>query len=215
MVEKRQLIELRNSLRRRGFWVDILEGELILDRWYSKSNYNEMLSLLTGIGIAVKAVRRGIRVDLSSSISEEILLQIETASRDDFECYVGRFPIPELLILDATNDLEIFELDYGIASLVFSLNKVGLSTSMSCDGHGRVNPKIWFNGHDQLEEMRLILKKVNLYSSLAYDWDVKMDGNGIVLFGIKRLDIDKFEVRKIQDDTLSISEFLVNKYLLV
>ncbi|MGD6961541.1 hypothetical protein ACQCVB_04985 [Fictibacillus phosphorivorans] len=214
-MKKRQLIELRNSLRRRGFWIDIIEGELVLDRWFSQANYNEMLTLLTGFGISVEAGIRGIRVNTNSLVSEKLLLQVETAMKDDIERNVVRFTKPEFVILDGTNALEIFELDYGIASLVFSLNKVGLNTSMSCDGHGRVNPKIWFNGHDQLEEIRLILKKVNLYSSLAYDWDVKKDGNGIVLFGIQRLNADKFEVSKIQDDALSISEFLVNEYLLV
>lgn len=210
-MKKRHLIELRNSLRRRGFWVDLVEGELVLDRWFSQANYNEMQTLLTGLGISVEAGIRGIRVGSNSSVSEEIFFQVETASRDAFERDVERFTTPELLILDATNNLEIFDLDYGIAALVFSFNKVGLNTSMSCDGHGRENPKIWFNGHDQLKEIRQILKKVNLDRSLAYDWEVKKDRSGIVLLGIKRLATDKFEVSKVQDDALAISEFLVNQ----
>lgn len=36
-MKKRELVEISNSLRRRGFWVDIVEVETVLNDWYLRS----------------------------------------------------------------------------------------------------------------------------------------------------------------------------------
>ncbi len=206
-MKKKHLIDLRNSLRRRGFWVDVVEGEIVLDRWFSERNYNEMLSLLMDLGISVEAGIRGIRVN--SSVSDELLLHIETSTREDFKW--KNIPRVEL-VLDSINDIPIFELDYGIASLVFAFNKAKLYTCMSCDGHGRKAPRIWFNGHTRLEEVQQILEMAALETSFAYDWGIKKEGWGFILFATRRLANGMFDVSKVQDDAISLSEFIVNKY---
>jgi hypothetical protein len=209
ILKKRHLLELRNSLRRRGFWVDIVEGELVLDSWYSESNFYEMVSLLSSLDISVEAGDRGIRIISNSSISDNVLVQIETATRDESRGYSNEVSLPKLFRFDSINRLSIFELDYGIASLVHSLNKVGLPTSMSCDGHGRKDAKIWFNG-EQMEEVRKLLEMATREISFAYDWEVSKERVGFILTGKKRLASDGWDVSKVQDDALGFSEFLLN-----
>ncbi|MBY0124408.1 hypothetical protein [Bacillus sp. S/N-304-OC-R1] len=208
-MKKRELIELRNSLRRRGFWVDIVEGEFVLDSWFSRSNYYEMVSLLSSLKITLEAGNRGVRVKSNSSIPDEILSQIETATCDVFREYNTEVPLPILFQGISRNDLSISELDYGIASLVFSLNKVGLYTSMSCDGHGRQEAKMWFNGN-QMEEVRNLLEMAKREISFAYDWDVKKETVGFLLIGRRRSASDPLDVGKVQDDALAFSEYLIN-----
>jgi hypothetical protein len=111
-------------------------------------------------------------------------------------------------------NVTVFELDYGIGSLVFSLNKVGLTTYMSCDGHGERNPEIRLNGHNHLKLIKEILEIANHKISFAYNWEVKMNYSGMVLTAKKRLMGDKWDVRKIQDDALAFSEFLLASSLI-
>jgi hypothetical protein len=207
-MKKRHLIDLRNSLRRRGFWVDIVEGELVLDSWFSSSNYYEMVSLLSSFELSLEAGVRGIRVKSNSSIPDDMLTKIETASTNEYERYNREIKLPMLFQASSRNALSISELDYGIASLVFSFNKVGLYTSMSCDGHGREDAKIWFNG-DQLEEVRHLIEMASREISFAYDWEVKKGNVGFVLIGKKRLSSDRWNVGKVQDDALALSEFII------
>jgi hypothetical protein len=208
-MKKRELIELRNSLRRRGFWVDIVESELVLDSWYSRANYDEMVTLLSSLKVSLEAGNRGIRVISNSSIQDETLTQIETATRDNFREYNAEVQSPIRFQGSSINDLSISELDYGIASLVFSLNKVGLFTSMSCDGHGRQEAKLWFNGN-QMEKVQKLLGMASREISFAYDWEVKKESVGFVLIGRRRLASDHLDVGKVQDDALAISEYLIN-----
>lgn len=208
-MKKRELIELRNSLRRRGFWGDIVEGELVLDSWFSRSNYYEMVSLLSSLEISLGTGNRGIHVKSKSSISDDIFVQIETTTRNEFGRYNGEIQLSMLFQGNSRNDLSTLEFDYGIASLVFSLNKVGLYTSMSCDGHGRGEAKIWFNGN-QIEEVRKLLEMASLETSFAYDWEVKKETVGFVLTGKRRLASDRWDGGKVQDDALAFSEYLIN-----
>ncbi|WP_223702723.1 hypothetical protein [Sutcliffiella deserti] len=210
-MKKRHLIDLRNSLRRRGFWVDILEGELVLDSWFSSSNYFGMVSLLSSLELSLEVGNRGILVKSNSSIPDSILTKIETASYNDDLWYNRTIHLPMLFQESSRNGLPISHLDYGIACLVFSLNKVGLYTSMSCDGHGREAAKIWFNG-DQLGEVQHLIKLASQEISFAYDWEVKKERVGFVLKGIKRLSSERWDVGKVQDDALAFSEFLINTY---
>jgi hypothetical protein len=82
---------------------------------------------------------------------------------------------------------------------------------MSCDGHGRENAKIWFNG-DQLEEVRQLIERASQEISFAYDWEVKKERVGFVLAGKKRLSSDRWDVGKVQDDALALTMFLINTY---
>ena len=210
-MKKRHLIDLRNSLRRRGFWVDIVEGEIVLDTWFSKSNYYEVVSLLSSFEFSLEPGNRGIRVKSNSSVPDDILAKIETATRNDFERFNGKVELPVFFQATSTNDLTICDLDYGIASLVFSLNKVGLYTSMSCDGHGREDAKIWFNGN-QMREVEHHLEMASREISFAYDWEVNKENVGFVLIGRKRISRDRWNVSKVQDDALAFSEYLINTY---
>ncbi|PGX34596.1 hypothetical protein COE67_19920 [Priestia megaterium] len=115
---------------------------------------------------------RGIHVKSNSSIPDDTFVQIETATRNDFGRYNSEVPLPLLFQVNSRNDLIISELDYSIASLTFSLNKVSLYTSMCCDGHGREEAKIWFKGN-HIEEVRKLLEIDSLEIDFAYDWEVK------------------------------------------
>jgi hypothetical protein len=211
-LKKKHLIELRNSLRRRGFWVDVIDGELVLNGWYSKSNFCEMLNLLTSLQISIKIGEQGIRLEPNTLVPDEILNRIESFNRSEFRFIPSSLTIPQRWSHNPNNDLSILEIDSGIASLVFALNKVGLYTSMSCDGHGQRPPKIWLNGHEHLETIRKILMKANQEVSFAYDWEINKEGSSSVLTAKKRLSNDKWDVKKIQDDALALSEYLCNHY---
>ena len=211
-MKKKHLIELRNSLRRRGFWVDVIDGELVLDRWYSKSNFYEMLNLLTSLQISIKIGEQGIRLEPNTLVPDEILNRIESFNRSEFRFILSSLKIPQRWSHNLNNDLSILEIDCGIASLVFALNKVGLYTSMSRDGHGQREPKIWLNGHAYIETIRKILMEANQEVSFAYDWEINKEGSSSVLTAKKRLSNDKWDVKKIQDDALALSEYLCNYY---
>lgn len=170
-----------------------------------------MISLLSSHKVSLEAGNRGVRVKSNFSIPDNILIQIETAIGDDFRVLIDKDLLPKRFQDTSRNSLSIFELDYGIASLVFSLNKVGLYTSMSCDGHGRLEAKMWFNGN-QIEEIRELLVMANREISFAYNWDVKKEAVGFVLIGRRRLTSDQLDVGKVQDDAFAFSEYLINTY---
>lgn len=216
MVEKKSLIELINSLRRRGFWVELIHGELVLDSWFSKYNYYEMVRLLHSLNFQLEMGEQGIRLNSNSYAQDEMLNKIETIDRRDlWDNDNSLLSIPDTWNCNQINHLSILELDYGIASLVFSLSKVELYTSMSCDGHSEREPRIWLNGHNYIREIRDILTKANLEISLAYDWKIKKENRVSVLTAKRRLVNDKWDVDKIQDDALALSQFLLNNYLLL
>lgn len=212
-MKKKQLSDLRNSLRRRGFWVNVEEGELVLDHSFTKTNYEEMYSILMNTGLLVETGERGIRVHSDSSVPDKVLAQIETADQS-----VARRPnhsilLPKLSSFLLDHDLSVGELDFGIASLVYALNKADFITSMSCDGHGNRAPGIWFNGLHQMKELDNLLALVNQETSFAYDWKVQKETVGFVLTAKKRLKSDQWDVSKIQDDALAFSEFLLKSTL--
>ncbi|MCR6097767.1 hypothetical protein HXA31_00025 [Salipaludibacillus agaradhaerens] len=210
-MKKRELVELKNSLRRRGFWVDIIKGELVLDSWYSRSNYYEMVSLLSSLGVSWESGNKGIRVNTNSSISDEVLFKIEIASRDNFRRPTHEVQLPRLFQASSRNDISISELDYGIASLVFSLNKVGIDTSMSCDGHGREDAKIWLTGN-QIELVEDLINSARREVSFAFDWEVVKKSRSLILTGKKRITSDNWDVSKVQDDSLAFSQYLTKTY---
>ncbi|MBE2907577.1 hypothetical protein [Anoxybacillus flavithermus] len=211
-MKKKHLIELRNSLRRRGFWVDVIDRELVLDQWYSKSNFCEMLELLTSLQISIQIGEQGIRLEPNTLVPDEIFNRIESFNRDDLRLIPISLTIPQGWSYNPNNDLSMLEIDCGIVSLVFALNKVDLYTSMSCDGHGQREPKIWFNGHAYIETIRKILMEANREVSFAYDWEIREEGSSSVLTAKKRLSNDKWDVKKIQDDALALSEYIYNNY---
>lgn len=179
-MNKRNLLELRDSIRRRGFWVDILDSELVLDSWYSKSNFEELVSLLNHLQLSIEVGEKGIRVN-SDSLTSNLLKQIETTSKEDMMHNDPTILIPALWKYNERNDLSILDLDYGIAILVFALNKIGFQTSMSCDGHGRIEPNMWFNHQQYIEEMSNLLFVTSKENSFAYDWEVKNERVGFTL----------------------------------
>lgn len=199
-------------MRRRGFWVDVIDRELVLDQWYSKSNFCEMLKLLTSLQISIQIGEQGIRLEPNTLVPDEIFNRIESFNRDDLRLIPISLTIPQGWSYNPNNDLSMLEIDCGIASLVFALNKVDLYTSMSCDGHGQREPKIWFNGHAYIETIRKILMEANREVSFAYDWEIREEGSSSVLTAKKRLSNDKWDVKKIQDDALALSEYIYNNY---
>lgn len=209
-MNKRNLLELRDSVRRRGFWVDIVDGELILDSWYSQSNFNELVRLLTKLPLSIEIGEKGIRAT-SDSLPSGLLNQIETASREDVEYSKSGNLIPPLWNDNEGNDLSLLELDYGIAIMVFSLNKVGFQTSMSCDGHGRKEANMWFNHQEYMKEMSNLLFLASKENSFAYDWEIRKENVGFALTTRKRLANEAWDVRKIQDDVLSLSSFILKE----
>lgn len=209
-MNKRNLLELRDSIRRRGFWVDLVDGELILDSWYSQSNFNELVRLLTRLPLSIEIGEKGIRVT-SDSLPSGLLNQIETASREDVEYSKSGNLIPPLWNDNEGNDLSILELDYGIAIMVFSLNKVGFQTSMSCDGHGRKEANMWFNHQEYITEISNLLSIASKENSFAYDWEIRKENVGFALTTRKRLANEAWDVGKIQDDVLSLSSFILKE----
>lgn len=214
MLKKKLLLELRNSLRRRGFWVDVVDKELVLDVWYSKSNFIEMVSLLTALQIGVSIGEQGIRLKPNTLVSDALFQQIEFFHRQGWNRFSVSRPqeVPAAWNHNPDNDLSILDLDSGIASLVFALNKVGLYTSMSCDGHGQREPNIWLRRQDYAETIQNILMEANQQVSFAYDWEIKKGYRNIVLTAKRRLSIDKWDVEKIQDDALALSEYIYKNY---
>jgi hypothetical protein len=66
---------------------------------------------------------------------------------------------------------------------------------MSCDGHGRRDAKIWFNGN-QMEEVRKLFEMAIREINFAYDWEVNKERVGFVLTGKKCLASDRWDVSK-------------------
>jgi hypothetical protein len=209
-MNKRNLLELRDSIRRRGFWVDIVADEFVLDSWYPKSNFDELVSLLNQLRLSIQVGEKGIRVN-SDSLPSNLLVQIETVLSEDVKHTNTRCEMPEFWMNNEENDLSILDLDRGIAALVFALNKVGYQTSMSCDGHGRREPNIWFNHQSYIEEINNLLVSASKENSFAYDWEIKKERIGFALTARKRLASEAWDVRKIQDDVFTFSSFILKE----
>lgn len=210
-MNKKHSIELRNSLRRRGFWGSLTDGEFVLDKWYSNQNYYEMVNLLAAVHLDFEVDLRGIRI-ISDSVTDERLDRIESICRNDLRYIqrIRRFVLPKLWEGNNQNDLQIIDLDAGIGSLVFSLNKVGFQTSMSCDGHGNREPNVWSNHQEDIKSINALLLKAAQEISLAYDWEIEKKIVGFTLTAKRRLKSDIWDVKKIQDDAYGLSKFLLN-----
>lgn len=210
-VNKKNLLELRDSIRRRGFWVNLEGDEFILDRYYSEGYFYHLVNLLNEFSIPVEVTLFGFKVT-ADSIPSEALERLETMTkREEFELrFNDRVDTSKHLGLYSNSyHLRIMELDYGLASLVFALNKVGFTTAMSCDGHGERKATIWFNYPQYIPELNELLEEAAKQHSLAYDWEIKKDGIGFILVANKRLKKDKYDSRKVQDDTCTLSEFII------
>lgn len=210
-VNKRNLLELRDSIRRRGFWVNLEGDEFILDQYYGEGYFYHLVNLLNEFSIPVEVTLFGFRVT-ADSIPSETLERLETLTKN--EAFELRFRNR----VDTSKhhgfyferyDLPIMELDYGLASLVFALNKVGFQTAMSCDGHGRRKATIWFNYPEYIPELTELLEEAAKQHSLAYDWEIVKFGIGFTLVANKRLKKDKYDSRKVQDDACTLSEFII------
>lgn len=211
-MQKKLLLAFRDVLRRRGFWVELTDGELVLDPWYSDVNFFEMTTILKVLRINFGIGKRGIRILPNAHVSDEIFRQIERFDREKWYSYgISRWQeVPAFWPHDSRNDIRIKELDRGIASLVFALNKAGLYTTMSCDGHGKRPPKIWMRRREDAGTIRDILTEAAQQASFAYDWKIKTENPNIVLTARKRLFADEWDVGKIQDDAVTLSEYIYN-----
>lgn len=210
-VNGKNLLELRDSMRRRGFWVNLVGDEFILDSYHRKGDFYHLINLLNEFSIPVEVTFDGFKVT-TDLIPSEALERLETITkREAYELeFRNRIDTSEHrgFYLDRY-DLHIMELDYGLASLVFALNKVGFITAMSCDGHGRRKATIWSNYPQYISELSELIEQAAKQHSLAYDWEVKKDGIGFILVANKRLARDKYDSRKVQDDACTLSEFII------
>lgn len=214
-MKRNVLLDLRDSLRRRGFWVELVDHELVLDQWYSRHNFLELVTLLTAHQIPIKIGDRGLQLESNIALSDGTLRAIETSLRIILRVrlmFLERTDLIDKLYSSKPNDLSILELDRGIAPLVFAFNKLHLYTAMSCDGHGSESPKIWFNDIGMLKTVYSLISKARMNVSLAYDWETRRERRGFILTARKRISREPWIVSKIQDDAFTLSNFLLKEY---
>jgi hypothetical protein len=104
--------------------------------------------------------------------------------------------------------LDTLTLDAGIAYMVKMLSKAGILTEMSCDGHGRKAPTIWFAGAWNAAWFEVVSGKLlEGGGELHYRWVVEEEARGHILTA-KKVSTGKWSLKHIQEDTMRIGAYL-------
>ncbi|NHN34311.1 hypothetical protein [Paenibacillus agricola] len=92
--------------------------------------------------------------------------------------------------------------------MVKMLSKAGILTEMSCDGHGRNAPKIWFAGAWNAAWFEIVSCKVLGELKLHYRWVVKEKGTSEHILTAKRTSPERWNLKLVQEDAMRIGTYL-------
>ncbi|TVY08372.1 hypothetical protein [Paenibacillus cremeus] len=202
------MTRLVHALKTRGFHVGHLTNQLWLKGGSGRHDQRYLREVLG-------AAQIGFREQEEMFILESFLLTEEVIDRIEmYKAYNQESWCPlELQSWKAFTKrrhglkLDTLTLDPGVSYLIKQLSHAGILTMMSCDGHGRSSPKIWFSGLFSAAWFEIIINKLMKLEGLHYTWIVEEDTRNYRILTARKLRGEQWDRRHVQEDSIKLGEW--------
>jgi hypothetical protein len=202
---------LANTLEMRGFLVKPINNYI----YFSQGNHTKELPELDRLleSLEVKFTRDGNNFYiLEDEIDAKTLNQIlwyparnhESSSGDGWygwKYFIKRNHGPKI---------NTFVLETGVALLVKAISAAGIITDVSCDGHGRRAPLIYFCGKQNAAWFKLLFERKFRDTSFHYEWYFKDPVHMSIAFTARSKD-GRWDLEKVLEDTLLMARSILQE----
>lgn len=193
--------ELVENLKKRGYWVQVEEDELILDHHYIIIEFYTLLEILDFVGISFEKGTKGIRV-FKDSITQEKLEMIKTLPKGaQLSILPKEKEFEPIGYYNGTYNLNVLELHPSVASLVFALNKVGFFTHSSDVTKNQLMISSLYKDH--VDTIQLVLDKAKELVPLTYEWKTSVFDQGYII------EVDDIDELSVQEDAYTLANFFI------
>ncbi len=200
--------ELTTALKKRGFMVTHSGNTLLLPKCSSVRERKDLQEILNSIHIPSESTEQGLLLT-SFRWQPELAEHIQFFKGYNSESWFPQHIDSWKTFTKRRHGLKLntLHLDPAIAYLVKQLSAAGIITVMSCDGHGRRAPSIWFSGCFSAAWFELIAQKILTNAELNYRWMVKADQRGQRILTAIQSDRRPWDLTNIQADAVMIGEW--------
>lgn len=193
--------ELVEVLRKRGYWIQEENDELILDTSYIIIEFYTLLEILHFAEISFEKGTKGIRI-LIDSVTKEKLDKIQTLPKGtQLPILPKEKEFEPIDYYNGTYNLNVLELEPAVASLVYALNKVGFFTISSKVTTNQL--MIYSTYKDHVDTINLVLEKAKELINLTYDWKTTLDDRGYTL------EVEFTDQTLVHEDTYTLANFFI------
>ncbi|NOU96311.1 hypothetical protein GC093_24255 [Paenibacillus sp. LMG 31456] len=208
--QMRNMERLTVALRRRGFFITYLENRLILHAGSGKWELLLLQRLFDALQIKAAFNKDSVIMDDEFYFTEAMAEQVSFfgAYNQESQCPQHMRSWKTFVKRRHGYKLDTLTLDAGVAYLVKMLSKTGILTEMSCDGHGKQAPTIWFAGAWNAVWFEIVCGKLMAEERLHYRWTVEEDRRGSHLLTAKKAPMEKWNLELVQKDALQIGAYL-------
>lgn len=202
---------LVNALRTRGFFVTHLANRLILQPGSGRRDLSYLQMLFHALQIGA-VYREDMIIMDDFHFTEDLAERISffRAYNQESWCPQHMRSWKSFIKRRHGYKLDALTLDAGVAYLVKMLSKASILTEMSCDGHGRRPPCIWFAGGWNAAWFELISEKLLSEEKLHYRWIVEEERSSPILTA-KKSGSESWNLALVQEDAIKIGDCL-DKY---
>ena len=197
------------ALKLRGFLVDIRQDHIYFSKGNDASELPLLMNICKNLGLEVGFMDRCMYVT-KDSLSVEALEKIiwfpaknheafDNANWRRWKYFVQRNHGPKV---------NTFCLETGVAALVKAMSAAGIATTMSCDGHGKSCPRIWFSSLANGIWFAIIFQEWLAKLELHYNWNIIKDREYLV-FKAQRNFGQTWDLRLVLEDTFRMASVLL------
>lgn len=202
---------LANTLEMRGFLVKPIENYI----YFSQGNISEDLPRLERLldSLNVKFTRDGNNLYiLEDEIDETTLNHIlwYPARNHESDSGAGWYGWKYFIKRNHGPKIKTFVLETGVALLVKAISAAGIVTDVSCDGHGRRAPRIFFCGKQNAAWFKLIFESKFSDTSFHYEWYLKNTESISIALTAKSKD-GRWDLEKVLEDTLLMARSILKE----
>lgn len=171
--------KMASALRARGFIVRLQAGGIDLHPGNPDIDLRQLSDMLLSLGIGHTIRNRLLTVEVSD-VSDETLHKLVWFAGYNSESRTYEAASRWKYFAQRTHAVKIptLNLDPGVAALCKSLSAAGISTFMSCDGHGRRAPYLLFSSVYHAFWFKLIQSHRLAALPLRYEWTVRRHRQG-------------------------------------
>ncbi|MBP1154023.1 MULTISPECIES: hypothetical protein [unclassified Paenibacillus] len=199
---------LTNALRTRGFFVRYLANRLILQPGSGRRDVRYLQKLFDALHIQASYREDMVILD-EFHVTEELVERISLFRAYNQESWCPQHMRSWKAFTKRRHGykLDTLTLDAGVAYLVKMLSKAGILTEMSCDGHGKRPPSIWFAGGFNAAWFEMISHKLLSAEDFHYRWIVEEKRGNQILTAKKPLS-ESWNLAYVQEDAMKLGAYL-------
>ncbi|AOM83586.1 M20/M25/M40 family metallo-hydrolase [Salisediminibacterium beveridgei] len=160
--------QLEQQLQSYGFMVRVNDEGILDMREESEVNrlfFNQIISQ-SGLGHAVDSQHKCFTLSEQSELEKAIKQAFNWSYRGNHE---------NSYLFETADDVMLEHLDFSIAGLVRQLNRLGLTTSMSCEGHSSWLPHIRFVSEEIADRAIPFLQAAGIYAKKSEQNHLKIE----------------------------------------